>query len=81
MVFWNLLDSLKGSPLGDLSFTTYIQLDCSIFRIKRLNTKSYINSMGEGENSGEWTPEDEWEYPKPNSSGETLYNKVCEEHQ
>ena len=29
----------------------------------------------------EWTPPDEWKYPKPNSSGETFFKKICEEHQ
>ena len=29
----------------------------------------------------EWTPPDEWEYPKPESVIEDMYNKVCEEHQ
>ena len=30
---------------------------------------------------GEKSVVGEWKYPKPDSSSETLYNKVCEEHQ
>jgi hypothetical protein len=64
-----------------MSLTTYIQLDCSIFRIKVLKMNGFKNSMGEGEMIYEFTPPDKWEYPEPNSAGEILYNKVCEEHQ
>ena len=81
LYLWELFDSVKRSPTGDLSFTSYTQLDCSIFKVKRLKRQSYLNSMGEGGMTDEWTPPDEWKYPKPNSSLETLFNKVCEEQQ
>ena len=78
---WVLVDYIKPSEWGDLSSTTYVQLDCSIFRFKRLKYLTYNKSMGEGKMTTDYTPPDEWEYPKPNTSGETFYNKVCEEHQ
>ena len=78
---WELTDYLKPSPYGDLSVTKYIQLDCSIFRYKILKFQSYNNSMGEGEQTSNSTPPDEWKYPQPESVLEYMYNKVCEEHQ
>jgi len=80
LYFWLLLDYPYPKD-GDLSATTYVQLDCSIFRKKNLRRLSYLKSMGEGKITLEWTPNNEWNYPKPNTSGETMYNKICEEHQ
>ena len=80
LYFWELVDYLKPFR-GSLSDTTYVQLDCSIFRSKTLRFQVYKNSMGEGEMLHEWTPKDVWDYPKPNSVKESLYNKICEEHQ
>ena len=36
--------------------------------------------MGEGEQTSDGTPPDEWEYPKPESVIEEMYNKICEEN-
>ena len=66
---------------GSLSNTNYVQLDCSIFRYKRLKHQEYKQSMGEGEMITEFTPKNVWKYPKPGSVIEFMYNKVCEEHQ
>ena len=80
LYFWMLQDLVI--PIGEsLSSTQYVQLECSIFRFKDLKFQVYKNSMGEGEITGTSTPTVEWNYPLPKSSGETLYNKVCEEHQ
>ncbi len=82
LYFWELTDYIKPNPYGYLSTTSYTELDCSIFRFKWLKLQYYNKSMGEGEKGrDDITPPDEWNYPRPNSSGETLYNKVCEEHQ
>ena len=81
LYFWDLIDYIKPTEYGYLSTTSYIQLDCSIFRFKMLKLQFYNKSMGEGKMTTDTTPSDEWRYPKPNTSGETLYNKICEEHQ
>ena len=60
------------------SVIQYYQLDCSIFRFKSLKVQLYKNSMGEGKPWDDWTPKDEWDYPKPNSVRESLYNEICE---
>ncbi|SVD66944.1 uncharacterized protein METZ01_LOCUS419798, partial [marine metagenome] len=36
LYFWELQDYKKPNPYGNLSTTSYVQLDCSIFRFKRL---------------------------------------------
>ena len=79
--FWELYDYIKPTKFGYLSDTTYIELDCSIFRFKRLKYQTYDKSMGEGKMTNDMTPPNEWSYPKPNTSGEFMYNKICEEHQ
>ena len=78
--FWELFDYLKPS-YGYLSNTTYVQLDCSIFRVKSLKFQMYNKSMGEGEMTTDYTPPDEWFYPEPDTVFEYVYNKICEEHQ
>ena len=83
LYFWELKDFIKPKD-GVLSVTTYIRLDCSIFRYKSLKFQIYKNSMGEGEMIVEFTPKGEsgeWKYPKPNSVKEGMYKKICEEHQ
>ena len=79
--FWELIDSIKPSKDGDLSSTTYIELDCSIFRYKILKLQTYNKSMGEGNMILDFTPPDEWDYPQPDTVKDYMYNKICEEHQ
>ena len=76
-----LSDYFEPSPYGDLSSTKYIELDCSIFRYKDLKGMFYKKSMSEGEKSYEGTAPNEWNYPKPASAGESILNRICEEHQ
>jgi len=78
--FWKL-DDYKIPFKGSLSMTKYVELDCSIFRYKRLYLIVYKNSMGEGEIISEFDPKDNWGYPKPKSIREIVYNKICEEYQ
>ena len=91
---WTLEDYLMygGSLIGTKSVTEYVQLDCSIFRYKILEYKTYKNKGGEGEInneggfccytiSGEDVVLNKWIYPQRKSEKEILFNKVCEEHQ
>ncbi len=78
--FWELHDHLK--PIGEnLSLISYTELDCSIFRFKNLKFMFFNKSMGEGKMTGDLFPKEDWNYPKPNTFLETMYNKICEEHQ
>ena len=84
LYLWELFDSVKRSPTGDLSFTSYTQLDCSIFRYKTLKLQSYNKSMGRGIMTTDKTPKGErgeWKYPQPESTFEIMFNKICEEQQ
>lgn len=82
---WELIDF--GKPVKEkmneyLSFTRYVQIDCSIFRYKDLKFKFYKKIMGqEGDSDWGFTPPFEWKYPQPESVGESMYNKICKEHQ
>ena len=80
LYFWKLVDYYISNKWGNLSETSYIQLDCSIFRYKNLKNYFYKNYMGKG-GFTDFTPKDEWDYPKPNSVMEYMCNFVCEEHQ
>ena len=79
--FWMLIDYIKPSKFGDLSGVSYTELDCSIFRFKRLKLQFYNESMGEGKMTTDEIPDKEWWYPKPDSYNEYMFNKICEEHQ
>jgi len=80
LYFWKLVDVIKP-VYGDLSSTTYIELDCSIFRTKDLKFQTYNKSMGEGKMTSDMTPPDEWKYPKINSVVEFFYKQICWIHQ
>ena len=82
LYFWLLID-LPRPLMETSSVTTHTELDCSIFRFKDLRFQSYNKSMGEGEQTSDMTPEGKqggWRYPKPNTTYEIMYNKICEEH-
>ena len=77
--FWELLDFTgKNDTLG---VTSYIQLDCSVFRIKKLKSQYLTKPKDKGKINGDFTTPDEWYYPPPNSITERFYKKVCEETQ
>ena len=86
--FWMLIDYSKPDEMGFLSKTTYVELDCSIFRVNTLKTLGYKKSMGEGIIEYSETPRNKfgnsgysWDYPSPNTVFEIMFNKICEEHQ
>ena len=79
LYFLELGDIMKPKK-GFSSSIRHIELDCSILRYKVLKLRGYKNSMGEGDIVGDYTPKDEWRYPPPKSSGEFMFNKICEEN-
>ena len=77
--FWEMLDfSWKKNSVGVAS---YIQLDCSGFRIKKLKSQYLTKPKDKGKINGDFTTPDEWYYPPPNSITERFYKKVCDETQ
>ena len=77
---WELKDYIKPNEWGgDLSSTTYVESDCSIFRYKSFKFQTYKKSMGEANMTTDSAPPDKWSYPKPDSVIEFMLNKICEE--
>ena len=80
-VYWWLLeDYLKPSEwkdLGYLSLKSYQQGDCKLFRYKNLSWSTHKEPMGVGTGDTGNVPDKEWNYPSPNSVGETVLQSVC----
>ena len=74
--YWWLTDLSKPDKDGDLSYKSYNQADCNIFRIKQLSGSYHKTQMGLGRGQVLKFP-DEWKYPAPGSSIETILNEVC----
>jgi len=75
--YWELSDYLKPFLTGDLSSKTYIQGDCKLFGMKVLSFAFHKQPMGRGSGNVRKHPIQEWRYPPPNSSGETILKSVC----
>ena len=76
--WWDLGDYLKPTSQGHLSSKTYNQGDCKLFRSRSLTGIFYKEPMGGGTSQSDNTPDKEWTYPHPNSSGEITLKKICE---
>jgi len=77
--FWQLGDWLKPNEDGDLSTKIYIQGDCKKFRYKWLSMSFHKEPMGGGEISSTHNiPNKDWNYPSPDSAGETILKPVCQ---
>jgi len=74
--FWILLNYEKPSETGVLSIKTYKKADCGSFRYKILDGSFHSEPMGRGTGETMNVP-DEWDYPPPNSTFETVMEKVC----
>jgi hypothetical protein len=76
--YWHLEDLLKPRG-GILSFITYIQADCKIFRLKWLMMSFHKESLGRDTGQTPPIPETQkdWKYPVPNSVRESLLKSVC----
>ena len=76
--FWVLENLLKPDKYGDLSVKTYYQSDCKLFRHKRVTASYHTQPMGEGTPSASGASKNQqWDYPSPNSIGETVLKSVC----
>ena len=76
--FWQLADYLEPNEYGTLSSKVYNQGDCGMFRRKYLSYIHYEQPMGEGSGDSNSPPNPEWNYPIPNSMGETILKIVCD---
>ena len=77
--YWELIDKLKPNSYGNLSDKTYSQVDCKLFRFKRLSFSFHKEPMGggTGDISAPLGENGNWIYPSPNSIGELILKQVC----
>ncbi len=74
--FWNLSNFTK--PIGDnYSVNVYKQVDCKIFRVKRLIFHWYRKSNGRGEYKSQNPSDNNWIYPSPNSVEHGIIKYIC----
>jgi hypothetical protein len=73
---WFLYDYLKPRD-GILSVKIYMQVDCNLLRNKELSISAYTVPMGSGTSEFTVTPQNDWDYPSPDSSIESMLNLVC----
>jgi len=74
--FWKLSDLFKPDKDGDLSIKSYNQVDCKLFRYKRLSYSFHNEPMGGGTGKP-YTPTDKWIYPSPDSANEAILKSIC----
>ena len=75
--FWWLSDLLKPDKYGNLSYKSYNQGDCKLFRVKILSEIYYKQPMGRGTFKENTFKNPQWKYPPPNSAIETILKSVC----
>jgi len=76
--WWELSDLLKPDKDGDWSYKSYNQGDCKLFRSKLLSISLHKVAMGRGTTGVTHNyNNDDWIYPPPNSSSETIQKSVC----
>jgi len=76
--WWELEDYLKPDKFGTFSWKAYKQGDCKLFRFMELSGSSHKEPMSRGSGDRWNVKNPEWEYPSPNSSGETILKSVCD---
>ena len=74
--FWVLVEFSEPDKDGNLSFKTYSQGDCEMFRYKGLSASYHKQPTGKGSGTYQ-TRDNEWYYPPPNSAGEVKLRQVC----
>ena len=76
--YWTLHDYFKPTKFDDLSAKIYGQVDCKLLRSKTLTWSTYTRPMGRGAaSSSSSEPDENWNYPIPNSVFETVLKAVC----
>ena len=77
--FWRLSDLLKPDPDGDLSYKTYSQGDCKLFRFKSLSSSFHKEPMGGGTSfvPFNYIWYEDWKYPGNTLDGTYILKSVC----
>ena len=75
--FWILSDLKNADSDGEISYLTYYQVDCGVFRYKWLKSHHYILPMGKGKISSSSNKPTEWRFPPPGNSNEKILEVAC----
>ena len=75
--FWQLQDYLKPTKYGILSRKTYNQVDCKLFRYRKLNSVLHKQPMGLGWWRTSPKKELKWQYSSPKTMYDIVLMKVC----
>ena len=81
--YWGLVDELKPSASGTISYIFYYEADCKLFRYKWLRATYYKGPMGSGEVGYETTNSQDknWTYPSSGrpavTPAEIMLKAVC----
>ena len=75
--YWDLTNYLKPTKTGRLSAKAYNQGDCKLFRFKVLSYVFHNQPLGRDIGYSHSPKNPEWEYPSPDSAGETILKSVC----
>lgn len=76
--FWKLTNYLKPSPYGDLSYKTYHEGDCKLYRQKVLTGVSHKQPMGRDTGDSYNPKNEEWGYPSPEATMGVILKAVCD---
>ena len=77
--YWYSGEFSKPDKDGELSYQTYIQGDCKLFRVKTLSETYYKESMRGGTARHQFLNklQKDWKYAPPDSMMEHILKKVC----
>ena len=76
---WELQDRLKPNKYGSLSVKVLNEIDCDIPRKSRILSDTYYTQpMASGSVNSGSNNASEWNYPSPNTLGDTLINAACD---
>ena len=74
--WWRMIDLVKPTKDGTMSYRMYKQGDCGVNRYKVLSFNLYNQPMGRG-NMEKITPPSEWNYPIPESVSGVELTLIC----
>ena len=76
--YWGLTDYDKVQSTGHRSLKYFYELDCDLMRFRFLTDHTYSGNMGTGKVKFNNTPDKEWSYHTPGSTGYLVSQKVCD---
>ena len=76
--WWDLLNLIKPSDSGNMSWKVYNQGDCGVKRVKYVSYIFYKQQMGKGSGITNNPENSKWEYPSPGSTLQIKLDFVCD---